>query len=187
MPKKMPKKNDSNKSSLKKTKNSANLKKMPAIKKIEAQFNQKIDDLKFEIEKQKDKNIRLLAEFDNYKRRTRDEKNHLMRYSGEDIILSILPAIDDLKRTVDNVKSSDEGSIKEAINLVFVKLNKILNEKNIESFNSIGEKFDPELHEALMSEPGDSDDIVVKEFEAGYKYHDRIIRHAKVVVSKIDK
>ena len=62
---------------------------------------------------------------------------------------------------------------------------KNLKDKNIESFETIGETFDPELHEALMSEPGEEDDIIVKEFEGGYKYHDRIIRHAKVVVSKI--
>ena len=83
--------------------------------------------------------------------------------------------------------NTDEKSIKEAINLVHIKLAKILKEKNIESFNTIGEHFDPELHEALMSEVGEEDDIVVKEFECGYKYHDRIIRHAKVVVSKISQ
>ena len=144
-----------------------------------------IIELESNIERQKDKNIRLLAEFDNYKRRTRDEKIHLIRYSGEEIVLSLLPALDDLQRTVDNADKTDEKSIKEAIKLVQLKLIKNLKDKNIESFETIGETFDPELHEALMSEPGEEDDIIVKEFEGGYKYHDRIIRHAKVVVSKI--
>ena len=180
----MPKKNTVTKSNSKKTKAATLSKKLNDLKKIESSLNEKIAELESNIEKQKDKNIRLLAEFDNYKRRTRDEKMHLIRYSGEEIILSLLPTLDDIQRTVDNVDNTDEKSIKEAINLIHIKLSKTLKEKNIEPFDTIGEKFDPELHEALMSESGEEDDIVIKEFECGYKYHDRIIRHAKVVVSK---
>jgi len=181
----MPKKSTTIKSNSKKTKATATSKEVNELKELETSLNENIAELKSDIERLKDKNIRLLAEFDNYKRRTRDEKIHLIRYSGEEIVLSFLPAIDDLQRTVDNADKTDENSIKEAIKLVHQKLTKNLKEKNIESFDTIGETFDPELHEALMSELGEEDDIVVKEFESGYKYHDRIIRHAKVVVSKI--
>ena len=181
----MPKKSTTIKSNSKKTKANATSKEVNELKELETSLNENIAELKSDIERLKDKNIRLLAEFDNYKRRTRDEKIHLIRYSGEEIVLSLLPAIDDLQRTVDNADKTDENSIKEAIKLVHQKLTKNLKEKNIESFDTIGETFDPELHEALMSELGEEDDIVVKEFESGYKYHDRIIRHAKVVVSKI--
>ena len=183
----MTKKKTITKSDSKKTKATTVSKELNALKKIESSLKKKNIELESNFELQKDKNIRLLAEFDNYKRRTRDEKIHLIRYSGEEIVLSLLPALDDIQRTVDNAKDTDEKSIKEAINLVHVKLAKILKEKNIESFDTIGEHFDPELHEALMSEVGEEDDIVVKEFECGYKYHDRIIRHAKVVVSKISQ
>ncbi len=181
----MSKKNITTKSSSKKIKATAVSKEINDLKELESSLSEKITELESNLERQKDKNIRLLAEFDNYKRRTRDEKIHLIRYSGEEIILSLLPALDDIQRTVDNAENTDEKSIKEAINLVHVKLGKILKEKNIEIFDTVGEVFDPELHEALMSEPGEEDDIIVKEFESGYKYHDRIIRHAKVVVSKI--
>jgi molecular chaperone GrpE len=181
----MPKKSTTIKSNSKKTKATATSKEVNELKELETSLNENIAELKSDIERLKDKNIRLLAEFDNYKRRTRDEKIHLIRYSGEEIVLSFLPAIDDLQRTVDNADKTDESSIKKAIKLVHQKLTKNLKEKNIESFDTIGETFDPELHEALMSELGEEDDIVVKEFESGYKYHDRIIRHAKVVVSKI--
>ena len=183
----MSKKSTTTKSNSKKTKATAASKGINDLKKIESTLNEKIAELESNLQRQKDKNIRLLAEFDNYKRRTRDEKIHLIRYSGEEIVLSLLPALDDIQRTVDNAENTDEESIKEAINLVHIKLAKILKEKNIESFDTIGEHFDPELHEALMSEVGEEDDIVVKEFECGYKYHDRIIRHAKVVVSKISQ
>ena len=181
----MSKKNTTTKANSKKAKAKAAPKKKSNLKNLESSLNERITELESNIEQQKDKNIRLLAEFDNYKRRTRDEKKHLTLYSGEEIILSLLPALDDLQRTIDNVGSTDEKSIKEAINLVYIKLRKILKDKNIETFDTLGEVFDPELHEALMSEPGEEDDIIVKEFESGYKYHDRIIRHAKVVVSKI--
>ena len=181
----MSKKNTTTKANSKKAKAKAAPKKKSNLKNLESSLNERITELESNIEQQKDKNVRLLAEFDNYKRRTRDEKKHLTLYSGEEIILSLLPALDDLQRTIDNVGSTDEKSIKEAINLVYIKLTKILKDKNIETFDTLGEVFDPELHEALMSEPGEKDDIIVKEFESGYKYHDRIIRHAKVVVSKI--
>ena len=181
----MPKKSTTTKTNSKKTKATATSKKINDFKELESNLNEKIIELESNIERQKDKNIRLLAEFDNYKRRTRDEKIHLIRYSGEEIVLSLLPALDDLQRTVDNADKTDEKSIKEAIKLVQLKLIKNLKDKNIESFETIGETFDPELHEALMSEPGEEDDIIVKEVDGGYKYHDRIIRQAKVVVSKI--
>ena len=182
----MSKKNNTTKNTSKKNKNISKTKNPKKIDVIESSLNEKIKELELSVQQQKDKNIRLLAELDNFKRRTRDEKNHLIRYSGEEIILSLLPVLDDMQRTVDNIENTDEESVKEAIQLVQVKLSKILKEKAIEPLQSIGEKFDPDYHEALMSEPGEEEDMILKELECGYKYHDRIIRHAKVVVSKID-
>ena len=184
----MPKKNNSIKSSEKKKKNKpkANSSEVKKKRESEKSFKAQVLVLEQELQSIRDKNIRLLAEFENFKRRTRDEKVHLIRYSGEELILSLLPPIDDLRRTVDNLENTEEDSLKEAINLINSKLNKILKDKNIERFNTIGEDFNPELHEALMSEDGAEDNVILKEFECGYKYHDRIIRHAKVVVSKSD-
>ena len=126
----MTKKSTTTKSNPKKTKATAASKEINDLKKIESILNEKIAELESNFERQKDKNIRLLAEFDNYKRRTRDEKMHLIRYSGEEIILSLLPALDDIQRTVDNAENTDEKSIKEAVNLVHVKLAKILKDKS---------------------------------------------------------
>ena len=122
----MPKKSTTTKTNSKKTKATATSKKINDFKELESNLNEKIIELESNIERQKDKNIRLLAEFDNYKRRTRDEKIHLIRYSGEEIVLSLLPALDDLQRTVDNADKTDEKSIKEAIKLVQLKLIKNL-------------------------------------------------------------
>ncbi len=138
-----------------------------------------------EIDKKADKNIRLLAEFDNYKRRSQEERSKLLKYAGEDLVKSILPILDDLHRTLDSSDKSSSQSILDGIKLIVNKLDKILEDAGIKSFDSIGNNFDPDLHEALMSEKSDKEDnIILKEFEKGYKYGDKILRHAKVVVSK---
>ena len=166
----------------KKDKNSTKTKKAKTKKSTAALNKKKIRDLTAELDLIKNKNIRLLAEFDNYKRRTADEKNNLVKFSGESIILDILKPLDDLKRTINS--HSDSTSLIDGIKLVFKKFQDSLKNNGIDEFNSIGEKFDPELHEAVMSEEGQEDNVILKEFEQGYRYHDRVIRHAKVVVSK---
>ena len=155
-------------------------------------LRQKIDDLESELEKFKeeidrksDKNIRLLAEFDNYKRRTQEERIKLFKYAGEDLAKSILPTLDDLHRTLESDEKGKARSILEGIALIVAKLDKTLEEQGIVPFDSVGQDFDPELHEALMSEKADKgDNVILKEFEKGYRYADKILRHAKVVVSK---
>ena len=132
-----------------------------------------------------DKNIRLLAEFDNYKRRTQEERINLLKYGGKKLAKSILPILDDLHRTLETGGKTKARTILEGIELIMSKLDKTLEEQGIVVFDSVGQNFDPELHEALMSEKSDQEDnIIIREFEKGYKYDDKIIRHAKVVVSK---
>ena len=84
-----------------------------------------------------------------------------------------------------NIKKyyKDSKSIQEGISIIISKIKKILHDNEVNEFLSIGEKFDPELHEALLSEPGKENNVILKEFEKGYKYKDKIIRHSKVVVS----
>ena len=98
------------------------------------------------------------------------------------VIISLLPIFDDLERTISE-DHKDSRSIKEGMSIIISNIRKILDDNNINQFSSIGEKFDPELHEALLSEPGKENNIILKEFEKGYKYKDKIIRHSKVVVS----
>ena len=136
-------------------------------------------------ERKSDKNIRLLAEFDNYKRRTQEERSKLFKYAGEELAKAILPILDDLHRTLEADGKGKARSILEGVELIVAKLDKTLEDHGIIPFDSVGQDFDPALHEALMSEKSDKgDNIILKEFERGYKYDDKILRHAKVVVSK---
>ncbi len=138
-----------------------------------------------EYEKVSDKNVRLLAEFDNYKRRTQDEKSKLLKFAGEGLAKAILPILDDLHRTLESDGKGKARSILEGIELIVAKLDKTLEDQGITPFDSIGQDFDPELHEALMSEKSKKgENVILREFEKGYTYNDKILRHAKVVVSK---
>ena len=148
---------------------------------LESELSKSVEEL----ERKSDKTIRLLAEFDNYKRRTQEERTKLLKYAGEELAKSILPILDDLHRTLDSDGKGKAPSILEGIELIVAKLDKTLEEQDIVPFDSVGQDFDPGLHEALMSEKSDKgENVILKEFEKGYKYGDKILRHAKVVVSK---
>ena len=101
-----------------------------------------------EIEKKSDKNIRLLAEFDNYKRRTQEERINLLKYGGKKLAKSILPILDDLHRTLEIGGKTKARTILEGIELIMSKLDKTLEEQGIVAFDSIGQDFDPDHHEA---------------------------------------
>ena len=138
-----------------------------------------------ELERKSDKNVRLLAEFDNYKRRTQEERTKIFKYAGEELAKAILTILDDLHRTLESDSKGKARSILEGIELIVAKLDKTLEDQGIVPFDSVGQDFDADLHEALMSEKSDKgDNVILKEFEKGYKYDDKILRHAKVVVSK---
>jgi len=138
-----------------------------------------------EIQRISDKNIRLLAEFDNYKRRTQEERSNLLKYGGEGLAKALLPILDDLHRTLETDGKTKARTILEGVELIMSKLDKTLIEQGIKCFDSVGQDFDPDHHEALISEDSDKGkDVVLREFEKGYMYNDKILRHAKVVVSK---
>ena len=132
-----------------------------------------------------DKNIRLLAEFDNYKRRTQEDRSNLLKFGGEGLAKALLPILDDLHRTLETDGKTKARTILEGVELIMLKLDKTLVDQGIIAFDSVGQDFDPDRHEALMSEDSDKgEDVILKEFEKGYMYNDKILRHAKVVVSK---
>lgn len=133
-----------------------------------------------------DKYLRLYAEFDNYKRRVSKERVELMQTAGKDIIIGLLPVIDDLDRALKAFETTTEvGPLKEGISLVSHKLKTILTQQGLKEMESIGKPFDAELQEAITSVPAPTDDLkgkVIDEIEKGYFLHDKVIRHAKVVV-----
>ena len=170
-----------------KTKKAKNKKssKVKSSKQLLAEKDTIIQDLNSNIELLKDKNVKLLAEFDNFQRRSFNEKEALKKYQGIDLLKDLLPAFDDINRAVMH-KNANEESIFEAIELINSKVKKILEKYSIAQIESLGVGFDPTLHEALIEQ--ESDEVkkgdIIEEYESGYKYHDRVIRHAKVVVSK---
>jgi len=165
-----------------KTKKNAKLK---SSKKILVEKDAMINELNSEVKSLQEKNIKLLAEFDNFQKRSLREKESLRKYQGIDILKDLLPAFDDINRAIGYKEAADE-SMFEAIELINSKIEKVLTKYSIERIKSMGVNFDPTLHEALIEQESDKieEGKIMEEYESGYRYHDRIIRHAKVVVSK---
>ncbi len=135
-----------------------------------------------QISELKEKYIRLLAEFDNYKKRTVKEKIELMSTAAQDTMAALLPILDDFDRAKNSGDSFSEG-----VELVYNKLYNTLRQKGLESMETDGMPFDPELHNAITEIPAPSDDMkghIVDTVEKGYLLKNKIIRHAKVVVGK---
>ena len=136
-----------------------------------------------------DKHVRLKAEFENFRKRKNKEISALLQYDGESVIKEILPIFDDLNRMVasaEESKSKNEDALINGINLLRSKIERFLENKKIEPFGSEGEVLDPELHDAMMTQTDKKkdDNTILSVFEKGYRYHDKVIRHAKVVVNK---
>ncbi len=153
----------------------------------DAEFESETEKLVAEIKEQKDKFLRLSAEFDNYKRRTAKERIELIQTAGKEIISSLLEVLDDSERAEKQLQQSDDIKlIKEGNLLVFNKLRNILLQKGLKPMQSIGEEFNAEQHEAIteIEAGGKMAGKVVDEVEKGYYLNDKIIRFAKVVVGK---
>ena len=146
-----------------------------------------VEKLQAELEEQKDKYLRLFAEFDNFKRRNAKERIELIQTAGKDVIVSLLEVMDDCDRAEKQMQNSEEiASIKQGIGLVFGKLRNTLSGKGLKAMQSINTEFDVEKHEAITEVPAGNDmkGKVVDEVEKGYYLNDKIIRFAKVVVGK---
>lgn len=146
------------------------------------------EKIQAELEEQKDKYIRLFAEFDNYKRRSAKERVELIQTAGKEVITSMLEVLDDSERAEKQLQTSNDlEQIKKGIELVFGKLRSILQAKGLKAMESINTSFDVEKHEAITEIPAPAEalkDKVVDEVQKGYYLNDKIIRFAKVVVGK---
>lgn len=144
------------------------------------------EKLQYENSALNDKYLRLFAEFDNYKRRTQKERVELLQTAGKDVVVSLLPVLDDFERALKATENATEVSaIRDGIMLVQTKLKSILTQKGLKEVESINTVFDTDLHEAITKIPAPTDDLkgkVVDELEKGYTLNDKVIRFAKVVV-----
>jgi molecular chaperone GrpE len=147
-----------------------------------------LDQLKADLADQKDKYLRLMAEFENFKRRTAKERVDLIQTAGKDVIVSLLDVMDDCDRAEKQLNGTDDIALqKEGIQLVFNKIRTTLHAKGLKAMESIDQAFDVELHEAITEVPVPDDSKkgkVIDEVTKGYYLNDKIIRFAKVVVGK---
>jgi len=151
-------------------------------------LKQQLEEKEIELAELKDKYLRIFAEFDNFKKRTIKEKMDFMRNASQDVLNDLLPVLDDFDRAKQS--SDDEKSdevFPEGVTLVYNKLNSVVKSKGLKEMESNGEIFDSELHEAITKIPAPTNDLkgkIVDTIQKGYYLHDKIIRHAKVVVGE---
>lgn len=145
-----------------------------------------LEQLEAALQEQKDKYLRLYAEFDNYKRRTSKERLDLVQTAGKEVIQSLLEVMDDADRAEKQMNSTDDvKQIREGIQLVFHKLRNTLQQRGLKEMQAIGTSFNPDIHEAITEIPMPGQEgKVVDQVEKGYFLNDKIIRFAKVVVGK---
>ncbi len=146
-----------------------------------------IEKLSQELQDQKDKYLRLVAEFDNYKKRNARERLELIQTAGKEVIGSLLDVLDDCDRAEKQLQQSGDTQLREGVQLVFNKLRSVLYSKGLKPMESLKTDFDVEKHEAITEIPAPSENLkgkVIDEVQKGYYLNNKIIRFARVVVGK---
>jgi molecular chaperone GrpE len=143
------------------------------------------EKLRKQIEELRETNLRLHAEFDNYRKRSIREKVELSKTASEDVIADLLTVLDDLERALQNLNNNANDSFIEGVKLIHSKLVKTLSAKGLEEIQAIGQAFDTDYHEAISHMPAEDEkqkNKIVDVVQKGYKLHGKVIRFAKVVV-----
>lgn len=147
-----------------------------------------LDKKQAELNEIRDKYLRLVAEFDNFKKRNAKERIELMQTANKEVILALLDVVDDMDRASKQLETAtDVTAIKDGVMLVFNKLRSTLQSKGLKPMESLHKEFDADLHEAITEIPAPSDDLkgkVIDDLQKGYYLNDKLIRHARVVVGK---
>lgn len=153
-----------------------------------ATVEKEIESLSREINDLKDKNLRLMAEFDNYRKRTLKEKSELILNGGEDVLKKLLPLVDDFERAIQAMETStDTQAVKDGIDLIYAKLMSFLNENGVTAIPTENEDFNTDLHEAVTTFPAPSEEMKGKIIECiskGYSLREKVIRYSKVIVGE---
>lgn len=152
----------------------------------EPTIEEQLEAAKKEVEQYKDKYLRTVAEFDNYRKRTLKEKAELLLNGSEKTVCAFLPILDDFERAIAD-KTEDVNAIKEGMQIIFNKFNKTLESLGVKKIETEGKDFDVDFHEAVAMVPGMGDDKkgkVIDCVQTGYQLNDKVIRHAKVAVGQ---
>ncbi|GCB34548.1 nucleotide exchange factor GrpE [Bacteroides faecalis] len=154
----------------------------------EEKLEKELDEANATIEEQKDKYLRLSAEFDNYRKRTIKEKAELILNGGEKSISSILPVIDDFERAIKTMETAkDVNAVKEGVELIYNKFMAVLGQNGVKVIETINQPLDTDYHEAIAVIPAPTKEQkgkILDCVQTGYTLNDKVIRHAKVVVGE---
>lgn len=150
---------------------------------------EKVAELEKQLEEQKKSYVYLMADFENYRKRTLSEKQDLLKYGGSETLKKLLPVIDDLERAIDAMEKTDDvASVKEGVNLIYSKFKTYLEQNNLTVIPAaMGDDFNDDIHEAMTMFPAPTPELkgkIVDCVTKGYKLNDKVIRYAKVVVGQ---
>ena len=147
-----------------------------------------IEALNNEIAELKDKNLRLMAEFDNFRRRSLKERAELIKFAGEDVLKQVLPLVDDFERAIQAMESTeDANAVKEGIQLIYSKFNSFLSDSGVQVIPTQDVDFNTDIHEAVTTFPAPSEEQkgkIIDCLSKGYTLNEKVIRFAKVVVGE---
>jgi len=148
--------------------------------------NDRIAELEEKNNELNDRLLRRAAEFENFKRRTETEKEMLFKYASEPFLLKILPIFDDLKRSLSHIDDDNLESLRDGFKMITEKFTQVLDGQGVKKMETVGSEFDYEFHEALLQQPSNEvpANIILEEVESGYMYKDKVLKHAKVIVSQ---
>ena len=157
---------------------------------VDSKQKEELDKLKEELSEEKAKSMRIQADMINFKKRKEEEIASFYKYANADLIESLLPTIDNFERAL-NAKVSDEASdevkkYQEGFKMIYTNLVKLLNDYDVKEIESLGLEFDPNYHQAVLTEEDDSkpSNVIVEVLQKGYTYKDKVIRPAMVKVNK---
>ena len=150
-------------------------------------YEDTINELNIKIAELNDKHLRLYSEFDNYRKRTSKERIELSKTASEEIILNLLPVLDDFERALKAIEPNEQtATLREGVELIYNKMYSTLQTKGLKPMESIGTDFDPDIHEAIAQVPAPDEESkgkIIDEVVKGYYLYEKVIRHAKVVVA----
>jgi len=153
----------------------------------EKEPEKELEILKKHLEAEKDRCLRLNAEFENLRKRSQKEKEEFVKYANEKLIIELIDIMESFERGLENAKSStNNDKLIQGMELIYKQLKNVLEKNGLVPIKALAEKFDPYKHEAMMQTPSDDneEDIVLEEFARGYMLNNKVIRYSKVRVSK---
>ena len=155
------------------------------LKKKEEEFNKKIEEVEGKLAKEKDDYVRLMAEFETFRRRSSEDRLNLISSAAADTIKGLLPVLDDCERAMEILEKSSDEAAKEGTSLIYTKLMDYLKTRGLAKIEAKGEDFNTDFHEAVTQFPAPSEDMkgkVIDVVQTGYMLNGKILLYAKVVV-----